>query len=404
VKAASMTGRDDGHLDGACPVARGDGEMVHVDQEEGGRKVDRTGFAGTALTLALGLAGCFVRQDPGTTQPQAGRPQVITTPVGRQATQPVAPTGRAAGVQFVNATGREVCFLFVSPVTTDSWGVNRLAGGQTLPTGASVTAALESGDFRWDLLAQDCAEETVAEVRNQALPSNGIWTIYAGGGMVGQPDVEVAPPVAGGARVAVSVVNRTGQEICYLYVSPAGAERGSDRLGEETTMAPGTSFDLALDGSVPRWDLMAEDCDDAVLSDERDMPLPRDGVWVVQLSDDYETAGGEEEDVGGEEEDVGGRIERSADEEAYVRAAAAAYLLGGPSYSEELATGTCGAIDNADLRNFCSGDCGLIDNADARNLCDGDCGLVDNADLRNLCTGDCGLIDDSRIRRLCELE
>ena len=67
------------------------------------------------------------------------------------------------------------------------------------------------------------------------------------------------------------------------------------------------------------------------------------------------------------------------------------------------AGGSCGFIQNTDLRNYCSNDCGFIQNADLRNFCSGSTGFIQNADLRSFGRKDCGFIQDADLRQLCQV-
>ena len=212
----------------------------------------------------------------------------------------------------------------------------------------------------------------------------------------------VMPAPQPGAPVQVRLVNASGLEVCYLYVSVAGADWGDDQLGSEQTLPPGAEVVLELDGSVPYWDYKAEDCGRNAITDLRNQPLAPGATWTILAP-----AGGVADAPSGgtvatpipasDTSSSGGAapINRR-------KAVVAAWYLGASSSDiSDLLGGDCGFIDNGDLQDFCRGDCGFIDNGDVQDLCRGDCGFIDDGDLQDFCRGDCGFIDNGDLQDLC---
>ena len=376
-----------------------------------------------AVVLLAGapLLGCLVPSAP-----QAGggggRP-VVTRITDGQPVQPAQATTvqnqAAVGVQFVNATGREVCRLFVSPATENSWGDDVL-GRDTMPPGSSITLALPSAVAQWDLLATDCGGEPLAEMRGWPVPADGIWTISASSGLaavVGSVPAQAGPEPGRGGSGRVQIVNRTGRQVCYLFVSVAGAEWGPDRLGSSETLEDGESTTVEIDPAVASWDYRAEDCDHAPITDVRGVPLPADGVWVLEQTVEM-AAGG---DGGG----GGGGGSSSGGVSARLRAAilGAAYWFGASASDREdlddalQGRSSCLNIDDSDLEDLCDaavgdGPCLNIRNEDLKDFCDaalgdGPCLNIRNGDLEDFCdavfgNGSCMNIDDDRLEDICD--
>jgi len=76
--------------------------------------------------------------------------------------------------------------------------------------------------------------------------------------------------------VEVNFINSTPTEICYLRLSPQGAQNwGPDELGETTTIAAGGSVALTIVGTV--YDVLASDCDTAVVVEVYTIDLTQGG-------------------------------------------------------------------------------------------------------------------------------
>src|SRR5574341_316109 len=65
----------------------------------------------------------------------------------------------------------------------------------------------------------------------------------------------------GDTEGSLTVVNDSSLEICYVFISPSDSDSwGDDWLGEDNTIPPGESHDIA--GVEPgTYDIMAADCD-----------------------------------------------------------------------------------------------------------------------------------------------
>jgi hypothetical protein len=207
--------------------------------------------------------------------------------------------------------------------------------------------------------------------------------------------------------VQVTLVNNTGLEVCYLYVSVAGEPWGADQLGESGTIPVGTQVTLELPGEIPAWDVRADDCNRQTLYDVRSVGIPYNGVWELVAmfgapSGSYYPSSTVEPTY--EPSTVEPTYEPATTAPAVDRrlGVVAGWFLGASmSDIEDLLRGDCGFIDNGDLQDFCRGDCGFIDNGDVQDLCRGDCGFIDDGDLQDFCRGDCGFIDNGDLQDFC---
>ena len=82
------------------------------------------------------------------------------------------------------------------------------------------------------------------------------------------------------APTTIEVINGTSTEVCFLRLSPAGAQNwGPDELDPTTTLPAGTSLPLTAIGAV--YDVLATDCDDNVVSEMYDIDLSGGGTLTL---------------------------------------------------------------------------------------------------------------------------
>lgn len=66
------------------------------------------------------------------------------------------------------------------------------------------------------------------------------------------------------ALVNLNVVNNTPTKLCYVRLSPQGAQNwGPDELGADVTIEPGASVPLTAVGAV--YDVLGADCDNTTV-------------------------------------------------------------------------------------------------------------------------------------------
>lgn len=104
-----------------------------------------------SIALASLLSGCLVR---GAGAYSASTVYASSTPVDLAVT---------------NASGRTVCYLYLSPVSDPNWGPDQL-GSRVLPSGRSEIYRLYAG--QWDIRADDCSHNRITVLRNTTIASN----------------------------------------------------------------------------------------------------------------------------------------------------------------------------------------------------------------------------------------
>jgi hypothetical protein len=142
-----------------------------------------------------------------------------------------------------NNLGGSVCYLYLSPTESTTWGDDVL-GVNTLMPGESDQYAIMIGN--WDMKAEDCEHNEVARLTAVSVADHA--TIAIGEKTASTPRI-----------VDLNVVNTSAKTVCYLYISPSTeTEWGADVL-ESRVLSPGETDKYQV--ATGTWDFKAEDCD-----------------------------------------------------------------------------------------------------------------------------------------------
>jgi len=157
---------------------------------------------------------------------------------------------------ITNGTGSTINYLFISPGDSENWGPDML-GTDVLTNGASVAYFMHypgtSGAF--DILAVDDKNQRY-EVRNFTLRDGTEGRIRLAANnrtSIQQPQI-----------VNVTVRNKTGYSITYMFFSPADSTMyGADILGDSKTLGAGEThtFGLLKTSQSVKYDFWAIDED-----------------------------------------------------------------------------------------------------------------------------------------------
>jgi len=204
------------------------------------------------------------------------------------------------GLEIINTTDTDLCFITVSASTESDWGPNILRG--TLSPGeAFLYDGYVPGEN--DFLAQDCGDEIVDEQYQIELGTQFIiWRIGESiepgtGPTAAQPSapsiVEVEtverPPVTV-AGPALEVINTTPADICNIQVGASVDEFfGNNLLG--TTLASGESFTVTDFPNVDYYTISITDCNSTVVDEREYIFLGQDEV-TLPIGEPVEFGGG----------------------------------------------------------------------------------------------------------------
>ncbi len=172
--------------------------------------------------------------------------------------------GAAVELTLFNDSGWDVCYVYISPTTSDTWGDDWL-GVDTVPDGTAYTFQVPVGSY--DLLAEDCDENALAEEYGVSLSEDTDWTLSP----------------MGGKAATLTVYNGTDTPIWYVYISPSTSDTwGEDWLGADV-IAVGDSYTFQVTEGT--YDIKAEDEDHNVMATRFEEYVSGDVEWTLYLED-----------------------------------------------------------------------------------------------------------------------
>jgi len=108
---------------------------------------------------------------------------------------------------LVNAGEETICYVFISPVSSESWGEDWLGAEEVIEPDMEIVFDVEPGAY--DVQAMDCNGDVLDEVYDAFLEGRMEWTI------------ETAPAVAGGNDESPEPVRDFGDQPPYPLPTPA---------------------------------------------------------------------------------------------------------------------------------------------------------------------------------------
>ncbi|MBN1487289.1 MAG: serine/threonine protein kinase [Anaerolineae bacterium] len=192
-------------------------------------------------------------------------PDATPPPSSEVGTKPtetsVAPSLGGANLTINNQSPYNICYVYISPEDSESWGEDQLGDQAMISPGESRSFEMDPGTY--DVLLKDCAEIPVESESGISQSS----TITVGG-----PDM-----------VALLLDNQTSSDVWYVNISPSTNDNwGADWLGGVETIASGDQRIFYV--PVGTYDLRALDGDSNTLVEETNVSL-MDDVTTWTLSD-----------------------------------------------------------------------------------------------------------------------
>ncbi len=156
-----------------------------------------------------------------------------------------------------NRSPYDVCYIFAVPSLAGTWGRDIL-GDDVIAPGESRTLTLPAD--RYDVLVEDCDGFTLATG----------WEI----------DDEATMNVGDPNTVPLVLINRSSQDLCDVYIAPAGSnDWGPNRLGQAEMIEAGDGRVFFL--SPGKYDLSARSCDNRNVIEEHDISVESELLWKV---------------------------------------------------------------------------------------------------------------------------
>jgi hypothetical protein len=170
-------------------------------------------------------------------------------------------------VKFVNNTREDIRYLFFSPADSEYWGPDVLGDSRTLSSKGSVEFYIsypnETDSF--DFLAIDTSGN-VYEIYEESITDG-----YAAQIVINKTSKSDKIDLDSFEEelIGLEIMNETGLELFYLFVSPSDSEMyGIDFMDSETTLQPGASVSVLLFNSNAEveYDVQGIDVDDDTYS------------------------------------------------------------------------------------------------------------------------------------------
>ena len=162
-------------------------------------------------------------------------------------------------VRVENLTPYDVCFVHISPSSSESWGADWMDDEEVIAPDGERLFDVPAGFY--DVVVFDCSDAVVATA----------WEV--------SEDVTLTPGDSG--PVALHVVNESSMDICYLYIAPSSEEMwGDERLGE-WELIPFDEGRRAFYLEPDTYDALAEDCDGEEMASAFEVDLSEDYVWTI---------------------------------------------------------------------------------------------------------------------------
>jgi len=210
------------------------------------------------VTPAVDPLVTVVRPTATPVRPTATTAPPTATRVAPSPTRTPEPSGDGFEVTIQNWSPYDVCYVFISPSTAESWGDDWLGEQTMIAPEARQSFSVPAGPHDIEVLT--CDEGVMATA----------WEISH----------DLALEISAPDLVPIWVINDLDTEVCFLYASPeVSDEWGPDRMGEYEGLVPG---DVRIIFVTPEiLDVMAEDCDGNIVAEVYGIFPEPEYIWLL---------------------------------------------------------------------------------------------------------------------------
>lgn len=171
-----------------------------------------------------------------------------------------------AQLVITNHSDREICYLYISPSSSSEWGGDWL-GGDSIYMNGYMEYHLPADTY--DMIAQDCAYETVAETYGLTVEGVTTWEITEAG--FSEESGPIMPMV-------LTLENQTNKTVCTVWIGQPESEWAGDLLESQDLPAGETVY---VDVVPDTWALQAEDCSGNVMQYDPGFFVHQGAVWTI---------------------------------------------------------------------------------------------------------------------------
>lgn len=168
-----------------------------------------------------------------------------------------------ASLEIINNSSTDIWYLYVAPSSDTDWGDDQL-GANILYAGESFTLTdVPYGTY--DLLVEDSSHNTIETWMGVDIYEDLTWEVFG----------------TAGGTASLEIINASGTDIWYLYVSPSSSTTwGNDLLGANI-IPTGESYVLS-DIPAGTYDLMVEDSNHNPIETWMGVDIAGFPTWTVR--------------------------------------------------------------------------------------------------------------------------
>lgn len=223
------------------------------------------GCAGALITAVVGIMVGFSKQDPPKPPDTTNITVLLPTIAPTSETSEEIPDPSETTLRVINNTGDALCYVYIVPVGSESWGSDWLGEDNTISPSQAFIIDVETGMYH--LRAENCDHEMLAESLDQHLQGDMHWVVER---------AEGAP-----TETVLEVINNTSQNICFLYIALTSSDNwGEDWLGTQEMIPVGESRTFTVETGM--YDLRAKSCNEEVIAESFDNHLQGSMEWDVK--------------------------------------------------------------------------------------------------------------------------
>ncbi|GHT94121.1 hypothetical protein FACS1894141_0170 [Spirochaetia bacterium] len=147
--------------------------------------------------------------------------------------------GNDISITITNNTGYAVHYVYITPVTAATWGQDRLGSSEIISDGGSARITLPSlnTDVLYDICLEDEDGDTYTKVELRLSNNQNIIFTMS----------DWDPSAYEDDTASITIVNKTGYTVYYVYVSPSSSDSwGDDQLGSDSVLVDGSSIRVTV--------------------------------------------------------------------------------------------------------------------------------------------------------------
>ena len=215
----------------------------------------------TGMLVVANLACGGSQLEPASApQPTTVPPTTVPTAVPPTSAPTVVST---VTLEIINDSGTDIWYVYLSPSTSDLWGDDRLGDDFIADGDSFMLTDIPFGTY--DVKAEDADYNVIEFWLDVEFDGPLTWTVVGSGGL---------------DTATLTIVNSSGVEIWYVYLSPSFSDQwGDDQLGDDV-IADGERFTLT-DIPFGTYDVRAETSDHVEIAIWFNQPLDGPMTWEV---------------------------------------------------------------------------------------------------------------------------